>query len=201
MGFFNLVLRKKKSLQLEDVKREEIRLGIRENQTLAKLERLEKEREEIFSKGSKIKSPSRRRQLARLYDMKTNGTKMMERELSTLSKELTTMSALKLALERKTMSTESASQLLQKVDEAKLMTLLEDDKISQELYQEKLTSVLSAVMENPATLIEDLGKEGNEVMDVWQKMDEGEIDSFEDGIKLADRKIREKDRKSELEAE
>jgi len=201
MGFFDIVLRKKKSLKLEDVKREEIRLGIRENQTLAKLERLEKEREEIFSKGSKIKSPSRRRQLARLYDMKTNGTKMMERELSTLSKELTTMSALKLALERKKMSTESASQLLQKVDEANLMTLLEDDKISQELYQEKLSSVLSAVMENPATLIEDLGKEGNEVMDVWQKMDEGEIDSFEDGIKLADRKIREKDRKSELEAE
>ena len=64
-----------------------------------------------------------------------------------------------------------------------------------------MTSVLSAVMENPATLVEDLGKEGNEVMDVWQKMDEGEIDSFEDGIKLADRKIREKDRKSELEAE
>ena len=125
----------------------------------------------------------------------------MERELSMLSKELTTMSALKLALERKKMSTESASQLLQKVDEAKLMTLLEDDKISQELYQEKLTGVLSAVMENPATLVEDLGKEGNEVMDVWQKMDEGEIDSFEDGIKLADRKIREKDRKSELEAE
>mgnify|MGYP007063430727 FL=1 len=201
MGFFDIVLRKKKSLKLEDVKREEIRLGIRENQTLAKLERLEKEREEIFSKGSKIKSPSRRRQLARLYDMKTNGTKMMERELSTLSKELTTMSALKLALERKKMSTESASQLLQKVDEANLMTLLEDDKISQELYQEKLSSVLSAVMENPATLIENLGKEGNEVMDVWQKMDEGEIDSFEDGIKLADRKIREKDRKSELEAE
>jgi hypothetical protein len=201
MGFFDVVLRKKKSLRLEDVKREEIRLGIRENQTLAKLERLEKEREEIFSKGSKIKSPSRRRQLARLYDMKTNGTKMMERELATLSKELTTMSALKLALERKKMSTESASQLLQKVEEAKLTTLLEDDKISQELYQEKLTNVLSVVMENPATLIEDLGKEGNEVMDVWQKMDEGEIESFEDGIKLADRKLREKDRKSELEAE
>ena len=65
MGFFDIVLRKKKSLTLEDVKREEIRLGIRENQTLAKLERLEKEREEIFSKGSKIKSPSRRRQAPR----------------------------------------------------------------------------------------------------------------------------------------
>lgn len=201
MGLFDRILRRKKDLTLEDVKREEIRLGIRENQTLAKLERLENEREEIFSKGSRIKSPSRRRQLARLYDMKTNGTKMMERELSTLSKELTTMSGLKLALERKKMSKEGASQLLQKVDEAQLMTLLEDDKITQELYQEKLTSVLSTVMENPATLVEDLGREGNEVMDVWQKMDEGEIESFDAGLKLADRKVREKEQKSELEAE
>ncbi len=201
MGLFDRILRRKKDLTLEDVKREEIRLGIRENQTLAKLERLEKEREEIFSKGSRIKSPSRRRQLARLYDMKTNGTKMMERELSTLSKELTTMSGLKLALERKKMSKEGASQLLQKVDEAQLMTLLEDDKITQELYQEKLASVLSTVMENPTTLVEDLGREGNEVMDVWQKMDEGEIESFDAGLKLADRKVREKERKSELEAE
>ncbi len=201
MGFFDIIRRRKKDLTLEDVKREEIRLGIRENQTLAKLERLEKEREEIFSKGAKIKSPSRRRQLARLYDMKTNGTKMMEQELTMLSKELTTMSALKLALERKKMSKEGTSQLLQKVDEVKLMTLLEDDKISQELYQEKLTSVLSAVAESPSTLMEDLGKEGNEVMDVWQKMDEGEINNFDDGLKLADRKVREKERGSELEAE
>ena len=153
MGLFDRILRRKKDLTLEDVKREEIRLGIRENQTLAKLERLEKEREEIFSKGSRIKSPSRRRQLARLYDMKTNGTKMMERELSTLSKELTTMSGLKLALERKKMSKEGASQLLQKVDEAQLMTLLEDDKITQELYQEKLASV-KPVEERPQQFVQ-----------------------------------------------
>ena len=38
-------------------------------------------------------------------------------------------------------------------------------------------------------------------MDVWQKMDEGEIESFDAGLKLADRKVREKEQKSELEAE
>ena len=33
------------------------------------------------------------------------------------------------------------------------------------------------------------------------EVDEGEIESFDAGLKLADRKVREKERKSELEAE
>ena len=201
MGLLEFLGVKRKDLSLEQVKREEIKLGIREGQTLSKLEKLEKEREDIFSKGMKIKSPPRRRQLARLYEMKSSGLKMMERELSVISKELTTISALKLALERQQMSRDGVSRLLDRVDEAKLMTALEDDKVSQEMYVEKLNSVLSTVTDNAHQITEDLGKEGSEVMDVWQKMDEGEIDSFEDGLKLADRKVREREKKSELEAE
>ena len=97
MGLFEFIGMKKKEITLEQVKREEIKLGIRETQTLSKLEKLEKEREDIFAKGLKIKSPPRRRQLARLYEMKSSGVKMMERELGVLSKEITTISALKLA--------------------------------------------------------------------------------------------------------
>ena len=201
MGLLEFLGVKRKDLSLEQVKREEIKLGIREGQTLSKLEKLEKEREDIFSKGMKIKSPPRRRQLARLYEMKSSGLKMMERELSVISKELTTISALKLALERQQMSRDGVSRLLDRVDEAKLMTAFEDDKVSQEMYVEKLNSVLSTVTDNAHQITEDLGKEGSEVMDVWQKMDEGEIDSFEDGLKLADRKVREREKKSELEAE
>jgi len=192
---------KKKELTLEQVKREEIKLGIRETQTLSKLEKLEKEREEIFAKGLKIKSPPRRRQLARVYEMKSSGVKMMERELSMLSKEITTISALKLALERRNNSKEGVARILERVDEAKLMTYLEDDKISQEMYLEKLNGVLSTVTEGAGQITEDLGKEGSEVMDVWQKMDEGEIDSFSDGLKLADKAVREKEKRSEMEAE
>jgi hypothetical protein len=201
MGMLEFLGVKRKDLTLDQVKREEIKLGIRETQTLSKLEKLEKEREDIFSKGMKIKSPPRRRQLARVYEMKSSGVKMLERELSVISKELTTVSALKLALERQQMSKDGVSRLLDRVDEAKLMTALEDDKITQEMYVEKLNSVLSTVTDNAHQITEDLGREGSEVMDVWQKMDEGEIDNFEDGLKLADRKVRERDRKSELEAE
>jgi len=201
MGILQILGVKRRDLSLDQVKREEIKLGIRENQTLGKLEKIEKEREEIFSRGMKIKAPSRRRQLARLYEMKSSGVKMLERELAVISKELTTIAALKLALERRQMSRDGVSRLLNRVDEAELMTYLEDDKITQEMYLEKLNSVLSSVTEGAVQVSEDLGKEGNEVMDVWQKMDEGEIESFEDGLKLADKRVREKERKAELEPE
>jgi cob(I)alamin adenosyltransferase len=202
MGLFEFIGVKKKELTLDQVKREEIKLGIRETQTLAKLEKLEKEREEIFAKGMKIKSPPRRRQLARLYEMKSSGVKMMERELSVMSKEITTISALKLALERRHSSKEGVARILERVDEAKLMTYLEDDKISQEMYLEKLNGVLSTVTDGANQITEELGKEGSEVMDVWQKMDEGEIENFSDGLKLADKAVREKEKRdSEMEAE
>ena len=186
--------RRKKELSLVEVKREEIKLGIRENQTISKLEKLEKEREDIFAKGSKIKSPSRRRQLARLYDLKSGGVKLLERELNVMSKELTTISALKLALERRESQKEGIGHLLNRVDEAELMTLLEDDKITQEMYVEKLNEALSTVTEGSKHMFESLGKEGDEVMNVWQKMDDGEIESFEDGLKAADKAVRSKEK-------
>ena len=179
MGLFEFIGMKKKELTLDQVKRED-----------------------IFAKGLKIKSPPRRRQLARLYEMKSSGVKMMERELGVLSKEITTISALKLALERRQSSKDGVARILERVDEAKLMTYLEDDKISQEMYLEKLNTVLSTVTDGAREITEDLGKEGSEVMDVWQKMDEGEIDSFADGLKLADRAVRQKEKRdSEMEAE
>jgi len=201
MGMLEFLGLKRKELSLDQVKREEIKLGIRENQTLAKLEKLEKEREDIFARGMKIKAPSRRRQLARLYEMKASGVKMLERELSVVSKELTTIAALKLALERQQMSKDGVSRLLNRVDEAQLMGALEDDKISQEMYLEKLNGVLSTVTDGATQITEDLGKEGSEVMNVWQRMDEGEIESFQDGLKLADRAVRDREKKTELEAE
>jgi hypothetical protein len=184
--------KRKKDLSLIEVKREEIKLGIRENQTITKLEKLEKEREEIFSKG---------RQLARLYEIKSGGVKTLERELNILSKELTTISALKLALERRQSAKDGIGHLLNRVDETELVMLLEDDKISQEMYVEKLNEALSTVTEGSRHLFEDLGKEGDEVMNVWQKMDDGEIDSFEDGLKEADKAIRTKERDGEAETE
>jgi hypothetical protein len=81
------------------------------------------------------------------------------------------------------------------------MTYLEDDKITQEMYLEKLNNVLSTVTDNASQITETLGKEGNDVMQVWQKMDEGEIDNFEDGLKMADKAVRAREKEADLEAE
>jgi hypothetical protein len=201
MNILNWFTGRKKDLALPDVKREEIKLGIREKQTIAKLERIEKEKEEIFAKGAKIKSPSRRRQLARLFDMKSQGIKLLEHELTVLSKEITTLTALKLALERRDLSREGTSRLLNRVDEAELMTIIEDDKISQEMYAEKLTEVMGLMNDGMKHDVESLGREGDEVMNVWQQLDDGEIENFDEALKLADKAVREKEKKAEMEAE
>ncbi|MHC4605519.1 MAG: hypothetical protein ACYTAF_01115 [Planctomycetota bacterium] len=202
MSILDWLGKKKKTLKLEDVKREEIKLGIREQQTINKLEKMDKEREEVFARGAKVKSPSRRRQLARLYDSKSGGVKLLERELSVLSKELTTISALKIVLERRELKKDGIQKLLNRVREAELMTMLENEKITDEMYLEKLDTVLSTVTEGAAEVIEDLGREGSEVMQVWQKMDDGEIESLDDALKIADQAVRDKEEKEpELEAE
>lgn len=190
-----------KGLTLEQVKREEIRLGIRESQSLAKMEKTEKEREDIFAQGTRIRSPLKRRQLARTYEMKTRQGQMMERELAMMSKELTTLSALRLALERKQMGREGLSRLLMRVDEVQLMGMLEDDKISNEMYLEKLNDVLGVVTDAADSITQEVGTEGNEVMQVWQKMDEGEIESFEAGLKEARSAVNERIGKREAEEE
>lgn len=178
-------IKSRKGLTLETVKREGIRADIRERQKLAKLEAMEKEREAIFHRGSQERSPVRRRQLARQYDLRSRGVQMLERELAILSKEITTLNALQSALERSRVGKEGASKLLMRMNEAELATMLEDEKISSELYMEKLGDVLGAVHEDARAMVTELGNEGSEVMNIWQKMDEGEIETFEAGIQQA----------------
>ena len=52
----------------DELKREEGRLQIRESQLIARLEKLEVEREIIFRQGAGVGSPIRRRILARKYE-------------------------------------------------------------------------------------------------------------------------------------
>ncbi|OHB72282.1 MAG: hypothetical protein A2W23_07030 [Planctomycetes bacterium RBG_16_43_13] len=200
MGLLDLIRRKKKvdTLSLDSIKREELKLTVAENQKLSQLEKLEKEKkekEDIFSKGLKIKSPARRRQLARLYEARSRNVGVLERELALLSKEITTTSAIRLAVERKQMKREGVAKLLSRISEADLVKILEDDKITSEAYLEKLNTILSTITEDASSIISEIGTEGQEIMRVWEKMDEGEIESVEDGIKEAEKAVK----KTELE--
>ena len=65
----------------------------------------------------------------------------------------------------------------------KLSTLLEDDKISEEVYLQKLDTLLG-VVNDPAYESADIGNEGMEVLKTWEQMDEGELE-FGEGLKEA----------------
>ena len=78
-------------LGLEEVRVEEKRLEIRENQHLHQIEKYDKLREEVFHQGAKTKTPARRRIYARRFGEYSQRIGMIERELTRVVKELMTL--------------------------------------------------------------------------------------------------------------
>ena len=170
---------------LEEIRVEEKRLEIRENQHLRQIEKYDKLREEVFHQGAKNKSPARRRIYARRFGDYSQRIGMIERELSRVVKELMTLTRVRGILERQRQvsAAQNVLQRLKEEDLMKLTTLLEDDKISEEVYSQKLDMLLG-VVNDPAYESADIGNEGLEVLKTWEQMDEGELE-FDAGLKEA----------------
>jgi hypothetical protein len=122
---------------------------------------------------------------------------MYEVELMILNKEITTLVALRIALERARAKKRNISKLLSQLNLAELDKMLTNERISTELYLEKLENVLSTVTEEAKDIVSDLDKEGREIMQIWEKLDEGEIPSPEEGLKQADRVIKKRIKEEE----
>jgi hypothetical protein len=171
-------------LGLEEIRVEEKRLEIRENQHLRQIEKYDKLREDVFHQGAKNKSPARRRIYARRFGDYSQRIGMIERELTRVVKELMTLTRVRGILERqRQIPSQNILQRLKEEDLLKLTTLLEDDKISEEVYLQKLDLMLG-VVNDPAYESQDIGNEGLEVLKTWEQMDEGEVE-FDEGLKGA----------------
>ena len=176
--------KKLSKLKVEELRYEEKRLQIRENQSIAELEKFDKQREEIFNSGAKSKSPSRRRIYARRFTQLSQRLNLIEREVLRLGKELITIGRMRSIFERKHLP--GAAHLLEKLREEDLMklgTMLEDDKISEEVYLSKLDTMLG-IINDPALEASEIGQEGMEVLKTWEAMDEGDLE-FDEGLKQA----------------
>ena len=171
-------------LGLEEIRVEEKRLEIRENQHLRQIDKYDKLREDVFHQGAKNKSPARRRIYARRFGDYSQRISMIERELTRVVKELMTLTRVRGILERqRQIPVQNVLQRLKEDDLLKLSTLLEDDKISEEVYLQKLDTLLG-VVNDPAYESSDIGNEGMEVLKTWEQMDEGELE-FGEGLKEA----------------
>lgn len=120
-----------------------------------------------------------------------------------------TLNRIRVILERQRQVPGSKNLLANLSDEdmGKITMLLEDDRISEEVYLGKLDLVLG-VVNDPAYETQDIGNEGMEVLKTWEAMDEGDLD-FDQGLKEAsesrepggrkERKEREKPEDAEAE--
>ena len=187
MGFLDWFRRDKKLTDYspEDLRREEGRLEIRKSQAIARIEKAEAGREEVFKLGLALKSPVRRRLLARKFEQRDADIRRLESELSRTMKESLTVSALRYRLERKN---KAESVVLKKIGEAEvesLRELVENDEVGEQVYREKLAAVLGALEGTDAEgdPLGEVGTQGRAVLAVWERMDQGAIASVEEGLR------------------
>jgi hypothetical protein len=175
-----------------ELRRQEIMLEKDRTQLLNRITKLGREKQELFERGSVEKAPEVRRTLAQEFELKTTEQLMLGRQLNIRSKEMLTVSRLRMLRE----NADRAGQgnrlgLISEGDILRLGKLIETDAVKSEVYMERLDEILSMgarVDEGNATI----GESGKAVLDVWEKMDTGVISDKAEAFDEADRSVREK---------
>ncbi len=191
MGIFDWFKRDRKVTDYtpEEVKREEGRLHIRETQMIARLEKNEVEREAIFRRGFDVKSPVRRRIMARKFEEKEQELRRIERDLSRHLKETMAVAGIRYRLERRAAGDSSLLRKMGGAEIERLADLCADDEIDEEMFTEKLTDILGVLAEPEGDPLSGMGTGARSVLDVWERMDEGVIDSVEEGFSEAQERM------------
>ena len=175
-----------------ELRRQEILLEKDRTQLLNRITKLGREKQELFERGSVEHAPEVRKTLAQEFELKTTEQLMLGRQLNIRSKEMLTVSRLRMLRENADrMGQGGRLGLISEGDILRLGKLIEADSVRAEVYMERLDEILAAgarVDEGSASL----GEAGKAVLDVWDKMDAGAISDKAAGFEEADRSVREK---------
>ena len=175
-----------------ELRRQELLLEKDRTQLLNRITKIAKDKQTLFEKGAQEKTPEVRRTFAQEFELKTTEQLMIARQLNIRSKEMLTVSRLRMLRE----SADRTGQynrlgLISAGDMMRLGKLIETDAIKTEVYQERLDEILAlgAEVDQGAASLNDAGKT---VMDVWEKMDTGAITDQTEAFDEADRRVRER---------
>jgi len=189
-----LVKRKKPLSQMtrSELRRQELLLEKERTQLLKKVTKLAKDKQTLFERGAGEKTPEVRRVMAQEFEMKTTEQLMLSRQLNIRSKEMLTVTRLRMLRENADRARGVGSKLglVSEKDLLRLGRLIENDAIKAEMYQERLDEILKVgaeVDEGAAGLSET----GQTVLEVWDQMDRGAIADATEGFDEADRRVRE----------
>ena len=175
-----------------ELRRQELLLEKDRTQLLNKITKIATDKQTLFERGAQERTPEVRRMLAQEFELKTTEQLMLARQLNIRSKEMLTVSRLRMLRENADRAGQSSRLgLVSESDILRLGKLIESDAVKAEIYQERLDEILaigSAVDEGAASLSEA----GRTVMNVWEKMDAGAITDKNEAFDEADRSVRER---------
>lgn len=184
---------RKKKLKYEDVRLECVKMEQKEKKLASEIQSLAKEKEELFRKGSQSQSKSLRMVYARKFEETTKRLMIAERESLLVWKQVRLLHVLRDAMERS--KKHGGSNILFNLSDKQigdLMGLIENDNIKGEVFLERMNTMLGLI-EAADKAPDSIGDEGQEVLRVWEKMDEGRLE-FDEGLKRASDDLEKKGR-------
>lgn len=195
MGFLEWLIGRKKTLgemTRTELRRQELLLEKDRSRLTQRITKLANEKQELFNRGSQEKTPEVRRVLAQEFELKTTEQLMVGRQLNIRSKEVMTVSRLRMLRENADRSRNGSKLgLITEADMLRLGKMIESDTIRAEVYQERLDEVLAMGAEADQGSAA-LSKAGETVLGVWERMDAGAITDATEAFDEADRQVREK---------
>ena len=201
MALIDKIFGKKKSLSelnRQELRREEILLEKQRDRLFKKIETIAVDKQKIFQQGATQKSPDLRKSLALQFEMKTQEQLMVARELNLRSKELMTISRLRMVQENRQKGKALGRLNVTEKDVARISQWIEDDAVSQEMYSDRLDQILELgeQADRDALAGTQLKDAGTEIMSIWNDMDRGVMkqdEAYEEADKAARKRSAEKD--------
>jgi hypothetical protein len=196
MALIDKIFGRKKTLsQLDrqELRKEEILLTKQRDKLFKRIETVAQDKQKIFQQGATQKSPELRRALAQQFELKTQEQLMNARELNLRSKELMTVSRLRMVKEHSEKGRALGRLNLTDKDVAKISQWIEDDAVTQDMYQERLDHILDLGIQADKDALASAGLTGagQELLNIWNEMDRGAL-SEDDAFAEADRAVRRK---------
>jgi hypothetical protein len=185
-----LFSRKKTLSQLttQELRKEEILITKQRDKLFKQIEQISTDKQKIFEQGAKQRSPELRKALAQDFELKTQQQLMNARELNLRSKELLTVSRLRMVKENQGKGRALGRLNLTDKDVAKISGWIEDDAVTQDVYQDRLNALLDLGSQSDKDSLEAAGlsQAGQELMNIWSELDRGGMRQ-DDAVAEADR--------------
>jgi hypothetical protein len=203
MALLDKIFGRKKTLSeldRQELRKEEIILTKQRDRLFKRIEQISVDKKKIFEQGSTQKSPELRKALAQDFELKTQEQLMSARELNLRSKELLTVSRLRMVRENKDRGRAMGRLNVTDKDVAMISSWIEDDAVSQDMYLDRLNTLLDlgAQSDKDALANAGLSGAGQELMNIWNEIDRGTM-KHEEAFDEADKAVRRKQTSMEKE--